>query len=79
VIVTGGSDGIGAEICEQMAEEGFNVCIVGRSTPIRDETGQTKARTKIEAVCEKLKQTYPNIKTRAVIADFAQISTIKEY
>jgi FlaA1/EpsC-like NDP-sugar epimerase len=31
VVVTGGSDGIGAEICEQMAKEGFNICIVGRN------------------------------------------------
>ena len=30
-LVTGGSDGIGLEICEQMAAEGFNICIVGRS------------------------------------------------
>ena len=31
VVVTGGSDGIGLEICEQMAQLGFNICIVGRS------------------------------------------------
>ncbi len=31
VIVTGGSDGIGLEICQQMAVIGFNICIVGRN------------------------------------------------
>jgi NADP-dependent 3-hydroxy acid dehydrogenase YdfG len=31
VVVTGGSDGIGLEICEKMAEKGFNICIIGRS------------------------------------------------
>lgn len=30
-VITGGSDGIGLEICYQMAEQGFNICIIGRS------------------------------------------------
>ena len=30
-VVTGGSDGIGLEICYQMAEKGFNICIVSRN------------------------------------------------
>ena len=30
-VITGGSDGIGLEICDQMAELGFNICIIGRS------------------------------------------------
>ncbi len=37
VIVTGGSDGIGLEICDQMAAQGFNICIVGRSVSKIDE------------------------------------------
>ena len=31
VVVTGGSDGIGLEICHQMAEMGFNICMVSRN------------------------------------------------
>jgi len=81
VIVTGGNDGIGAEICEQMAKEGFNICIVGRNTLVKDEGADPNApkKTKNEAVLNKLQQAYPNIKTRAVIADFSNISTVKEY
>ena len=30
VIVTGGSDGIGAEYAEQMAGEGFNLVLIGK-------------------------------------------------
>ena len=37
VIVTGGSDGIGLEICHQMAAIGFNICIVGRTKAKIDE------------------------------------------
>jgi len=37
VIVTGGSDGIGLEICHQMAAIGFNICVVGRTRAKIDE------------------------------------------
>jgi short-subunit dehydrogenase len=30
-VVTGGSDGIGFEICQQLAKQGFNICIVARN------------------------------------------------
>jgi len=30
-VVTGGSDGIGLEVCKKLAREGFNICIVSRS------------------------------------------------
>lgn len=40
VLVTGGSDGIGFEISNQMAAQGFNVCIVSRT------------QSKIEAKCQ---------------------------
>jgi len=30
-VVTGGSDGIGLEICKKLAREGFNICIVSRN------------------------------------------------
>ena len=30
-VVTGGSDGIGLEMCHQLADQGFNICIMSRS------------------------------------------------
>jgi len=37
-IVTGGSDGIGLELCHRLAQMGFNICMVARDavkmTPI---------------------------------------------
>ena len=30
-VVTGGSDGIGFEMCKQLANQGFNICIVSRN------------------------------------------------
>jgi NADPH:quinone reductase-like Zn-dependent oxidoreductase len=36
-LVTGGSDGVGLEICNQMAAQGFNICIVARNQQKIDE------------------------------------------
>lgn len=30
-VVTGGSDGIGLAMCKQLAEDGFNICIISRT------------------------------------------------
>ena len=30
-VVTGGSDGIGLELCNQLAEHGFNICMISRN------------------------------------------------
>jgi len=30
-VVTGGSDGIGLELCRQLAETGFNICMIARN------------------------------------------------
>lgn len=30
-VVTGGSDGIGLEMCKNLARQGFNICIVARN------------------------------------------------
>ena len=30
-IVTGASDGIGAEFCRQLAKDGFNICLISRT------------------------------------------------
>jgi len=66
-LVTGGSDGIGLEICHQMAAEGFNICIIARTA------------SKIEAKLAEIKAKFPKIKTRGVIFDFSKHHTIKEY
>jgi len=66
VVVTGGSDGIGLEICHQMAVIGFNICIVGRTKAKIDE--------KLSDIASKFK-----VKTRAVVFDFGEMFTIKDY
>lgn len=66
VIVTGGSDGIGLEICQQMAVIGFNICIVGRN------------KAKIDEKLSEISTQY-KVKTRSVIFDFGEIFTIKQY
>lgn len=66
VVVTGGSDGIGLEISEQMAAQGFNICIIGRTKSKIDE--------KLAEIVKKF-----NVKTRAVIFDFATLVTINDY
>ena len=65
-IVTGGSDGIGLEICDQMAEQGFNIFIIGRS--------QTKILEKLQDI--KIKH---NVHTKSILFDFAELCTIKDY
>ena len=65
-MVTGGSDGIGLEICEQLAAQKFNICIVGRTKSKMDE--------KLAALAVK-----HQVKTRAVIFDFATLCTIQDY
>ncbi len=37
VVVTGGSDGIGYEICDQLAKQGFNICIIARNQQKMEE------------------------------------------
>ena len=56
-VVTGGSDGIGLEFCNELARDGFNICIVGRN------------KDKINKVCEKLEKEF-KVKTKMVIKDF---------
>ena len=36
-VVTGGSDGIGLEMCHQLAEHGFNICMISRNKQKVDE------------------------------------------
>ena len=66
-VVTGGSDGIGLEICHQMAAAGYNICIISRTT--------SKIETKLREISAK----FPKLKTRGVTFDFSKHTTIKEY
>ncbi len=64
-MVTGASDGIGAEYCRQLAVMGFNICLVSRTL------------SKLEIVEKQVNTLNPKIKTKVVQADFA--NTNMEY
>ena len=66
-VITGASDGIGAEFCRQLAKDGFNIALVSRTL--------SKLRA-VEAECKKIN---PQIKTRVVQADFAGNTTLPFY
>ena len=59
VLVTGASDGIGAEYCRQLAREGFNICLVSRTL------------SKLHDVCNEVKKASPDALTRIIVADFS--------
>lgn len=66
-VVTGGSDGIGLEMSNQLAGYGFNVCIVSRNLE------------KIEQKIAELRQSHPNTQFKAVKADISTMSTMDAY
>ena len=66
VLVTGGSDGIGLAICHEMAAHGFNICMVARNAEKMDE--------KLKEV-----QAKNTVKTRALVFDFNEHTTIDKY
>lgn len=66
-VVSGGSDGIGFSMCQNLARQGFNICIAARNP------------AKIDEKLAMLKKECPNIKTMSLIADFGKLYTIKEY
>jgi short-subunit dehydrogenase len=65
-VVTGGSDGIGFEMCKQLAEQGFNICIVSRTM------------TKIENCLSQIKLLY-SVETRAIQADLGKLNSLEAY
>ena len=66
-VVTGGSDGIGLELCNQLAEHGFNICMISRN--------KDKIDLKIAEVAKK----YPNIQTIGLQCDFSKLQSLAEY
>ena len=66
-VVTGGSDGIGLEMSNQLAGYGFNVCIVSRNLE------------KIEQKIAELRQSHPNTQFKAVKADISKMNTMDAY
>ena len=67
-VVTGGSDGIGLEMCKYLAREhGFNIAMVARN----------EAKM-IEKLAEVQKER-PETQTRSVVCDFGKISTLDDY
>ena len=56
VLVTGASDGIGKEFCNQLAKIGFNICLQGRN------------KEKLEKVADEIRS-IGNVKTRVIVAD----------
>jgi 17beta-estradiol 17-dehydrogenase / very-long-chain 3-oxoacyl-CoA reductase len=58
-VITGSSDGLGAEYAFQLAKMGFNLVLVSRT------------KSKLEAVREKCLEINPNVVVRIVLADFS--------
>jgi 17beta-estradiol 17-dehydrogenase / very-long-chain 3-oxoacyl-CoA reductase len=67
-VVTGGSDGIGEQYCRDLAQQGFNICIVGRN--------EQKMKVKLEDI--KARSGRP-IKTRYLVCDFARHTKLAPY
>ena len=66
-VVTGGSDGIGLEMCHQLADQGFNICIMSRS------------KDKIDSKLLEIKEKYPTCDTLAIQSDFSTMTSMQEY
>jgi uncharacterized protein len=65
-LITGGSDGIGLEIVNQLAAQSFNICIVARNLE------------KMRKICIDLEANH-SIKTKCLVCDFSQHKTIADY
>ena len=66
-VVTGGSDGIGFEICKKLADYGYNICIIGRT--------ESKVLDKIDQIQKSTIN--KNLKTMHLIADFSKLNSIE--
>jgi len=66
-VVTGASDGIGAEYASKLASLGFNIVLVSRT------------QSKLEAVESRIKSESPSVKTRIVQIDLAGTPSFDHY
>ena len=66
-VVTGGSDGIGLQFCRELAQQGFNICIVSRNLD------------KMKIKVKELEHEFPGLKTKCVVADFGKLNKMSEY
>ena len=67
VLVTGASDGLGAEFCRQFAKHGFNIVLVSRTL------------AKLESVEKEINTKYPKVQTRMIQMDLAGNCTFDHY
>ena len=70
-VVTGGSDGIGEQFCKDLAQQGFNICIIART--------EEKMKEKLKGIEAFATSKGKKIKTRYVVADLAKATKYEEY
>jgi short-subunit dehydrogenase len=70
-LVTGGSDGIGEQFCRDLANKGFNICIVARN--------EQRMVEKLKSIAEEAKSNGKTIKTRYIVADLASFTRFNDY
>lgn len=66
-LVTGSSDGIGAEYAKCLARKGFNICLVSRT------------KSKLEKVQSDIKKMNTGVETKLIVADFSGDASIDFY
>jgi 17beta-estradiol 17-dehydrogenase / very-long-chain 3-oxoacyl-CoA reductase len=70
-VVTGGSDGIGEQFCRDLANQGFNICIVARN--------EVKMQEKLASIKGEASKNGKNIQTKYVVADLADLTRYSDY
>ena len=66
-VITGSSDGIGAETARKFASLGFNCCLISRTMD------------KLKSVEAEIKKINPKVKTKLIATDFQGANSIKFY
>jgi short-subunit dehydrogenase len=66
-VISGGSDGIGYEMCRYLGAQGFNICIVARN------------ETKMQEKLAEIKKECPSIETKYIVADLGTMFGIEDY
>lgn len=65
VLITGASGGIGKAFCEELASKGFNIILISEN------------QTDLQKVDKALHNSYPTIKTKVIVADFADAAQME--